>query len=166
MRFSKNIKTYGIDLDADPVHVPPGFEVVEHIKGGFQAWTPHRPQIELYLPEAQRKGVVAGWKVQEALEKFDGTMVNANALDFLIDHVTDSPWIVPEEWKKLDTQRTKHILFWGTRYRFEGSICVRTLDWNADAREQVWRAGYCWIDNQLNSQFPAAMIRQPALLKV
>ena len=50
MRFRETIKTYGIDLDADPVHVPAGFEVVEHIKGGFLGWTPHRPQIELYLP--------------------------------------------------------------------------------------------------------------------
>jgi hypothetical protein len=163
MRFRETFKTYGIDLDADPVHVPVGFEVVQHIRGGFLSWTPHKPQIDLYLPDAQRKGVVPGEKVLEALQKFDGTMVNANALDFLIDHVTASPWIVPEEWKNVEMNRTKHILFWGTQYRFEGSICVRTLDWSADARERVWKAGYCWIDNQLNSQFPAAMIRKPVL---
>ena len=165
MRFKGDIKTYGIDLDADPVLVPAGFEVIEHIKGGFLGWTPHKPQIELYLPEAQRKGVVPGEKVLEALEKFDGTIVNANALDFLIDHIADFPWIIPEEWKNVEMHRTKHILFWGTRYRYEGGICVRTLDWSADARERVWRAGYCWIDNQLNSQFPAAMIRKPVAPK-
>jgi hypothetical protein len=162
MSINNNVKTYGIDLDADPVHVPSGFEVTEHIKGGFLAWTPHKPQIELYLPEAQRKSVVPGHKVLEALQKFDGTMVNANALDFLIDHVSDSPWMIPEEWKKVEQHREKHILFWGTQYRYEEGICVRTLVWSADAREQVWRAGYCWIDNQLNSQFPAAMIRKQA----
>ena len=165
MRFKGDIKTYGIDLDADPVHVPGGFEVIEHIKGGFLGWTPHKPQIELYLPEVQRKGVVPGEKVFEALEKFDGTIVNANALDFLIDHIADFPWIIPEDWKNVEMHRTKHILFWGTRYRFEDGICVRTLEWSADARERVWKAGYCWVDNQLNSQFPAAMIRKPAAPK-
>lgn len=162
MRFREQSKTYGIDLDADPIHVPGGFEVVEHQKGGFLAWTPHKPQIELYLTEAQRKGVVSGDKVLEDLEKYDGTMVNANALDFLIDHVTDFPWIIPDLWKNVEQHRKKHILFWGTRYRYEGGICVRSLDWSADARERIWRSGYCWVDNQLNSQFPAAVIRKPA----
>jgi len=100
-------------------------------------------------------------KVLEALKEFDGTMVNANALDYLIDHVDGFPWIIPEEWKNVEMQRTKHILFWGTRYRFEDGICVRTLEWSADARQRVWKAGYCWIDNLLNSQFPAAMVRKP-----
>ena len=35
MRFRETGKTYGIDLDADPVYVPSGFEVIEHRKGGF-----------------------------------------------------------------------------------------------------------------------------------
>ncbi|MGA2351287.1 MAG: hypothetical protein ABSF70_12710 [Terracidiphilus sp.] len=162
MRFTESKKSYGIDLDADPVFVPNGFEVVEHRKGGFVAWTPHKPQFELYLPESQRKGIVEGAKVLEELEKFDGTIVNANALDFLIDHVVDFPWIIPDAWKNVDLQRTKHILFWGTKYLYDGSLCVRSLDWSADARERVWRSGYCWIENRLNSQFPAAMMRKPA----
>lgn len=162
MRFRETAKTYGIDLDADPVHVPGGFEVVEHLKGGFLAWTPHKPQVELYLIEAQRKGIASGTKVLEELEKFEGIMVNANALDFLLDNVAHYPWIIPEEWKNVEHHHKKHILFWGTRYRYEEGICVRTLDWSADARERVWRPGYCWVDNQLNSQFPAAMIRKAA----
>ncbi|MGD0546654.1 MAG: hypothetical protein ABR991_02360 [Terracidiphilus sp.] len=165
MRFREQTKTHGIDLDADPVHVPNGFEVVKHLKGGFLAWTPHRPQIELYLTEEQRKGVVEGEKVLGDLENFDGTMVNANALDFFIDHVANFSWIIPEAWKNVEQHRAKHILFWGTRYRYEGGICVRTLEWSADARERVWRSGYCWIDNRLNSQFPAAMIRKPAAIE-
>jgi hypothetical protein len=162
MRSRVAVKSYGIDLDADPVFVPPGFEVVEHIRGGFLNWTPHRPQIELYLPDAQRKGVVGGHKVYEAIQNFDGTIVNANALDFLINHVGDFPWIIPDAWKNVEMSRTKHILFWGTQYRYEDGICVRTLEWSADARERVWKAGFCWIDNQLNSQFPAAMVRKTA----
>jgi hypothetical protein len=162
MRFKETRKTYGIDLDADPVFVPTGFEVVEHLRGGFLNWTPTKPQIELYLPEAQRKGVVDGAMVFEELEKFEGIMANANALDFLIGHVVERPWMIPEEWKNVEQNRMKHILFWGTHYRYEGSICVRSLDWSADARERVWKAGYCWIDNRLNSQFPAAMIRRAA----
>ena len=162
MHFSGTTRTYGIDLDADPVFVPIGFEVVEHIKGGSLNWTPHKPRIELYLPEAQRKGVMPGEKVLEALKTYDGTMVNANALDFLLHHVVDFPGIIPEEWKKVESNRMKHILFLGTKYRYEEGVCVRSLDWNADARERVWRPGFCWIDNQLNSQFPAAMIRKQA----
>ena len=110
----------------------------------------------MYLTETQRKGIVAGEKLFEDLEKFNGSLVNANALDFFIDHVLSFPWLIPEDWKNVEHHRTKHILFWGTRYRYEEGICVRTLDWSADARERVWRAGYCWVDNQLNSQFPAA----------
>lgn len=162
MRFKETRKTYGIDLDADPVFVPNGFEVVEHLRGGFLNWIPTKPGIELYLPEGQRKGVVDGAMVLEELEKYEGVMVNANALDFLIGHVIERPWMIPEEWMNVEQHRMKHILFWGTRYRYEESICVRSLDWSADARERVWKAGYCWIDNRLNSQFPAAMIRKAA----
>jgi hypothetical protein len=162
MRFRETVKTYGIDLEADPVFVPVGFEVIEHIKGGFLAWTPNKPQIELFMPEAQRKGILPGEKVLEALKAYDGSIANANVLDFLLGHAVDSPWIIPEEWKKVESNRTKHILFWGTQYRYQEGICVRTLEWNADARERVWRAGFCWVDNQLNSQFPAAMIRKQA----
>lgn len=162
MRFNENKRLYGIDLDADPVIVPSGFEVIKHIKGGFLEWNPRRPQIELYLTADQRKGIIPGDKVLAELENFEGTMVNANLLDFLVEHALERPWMIPEDWKNVEHHRTKHILFWGTRYNYEGSICVRTLDWSADAREQVWKAGYCWVDNRLNSQFPAAMIRKVA----
>ena len=62
MRFNENKRLYGIDLDADPVIVPSGFEVIKHIKGGFLEWNPRRPQIELYLTADQRKGI-SGSKV-------------------------------------------------------------------------------------------------------
>jgi hypothetical protein len=163
MRFADAQKSYCIDLDADPFFVPDGFEVVEHLKGGFLNWTPDRPQIELYLSADQRKGIVDGKKVFEELQKFNGTLVNANALDYLINNLLAKPWIIPADWKNVEHHTSKHILFWGTRYRFEGGICVRSLNWSADAREQVWKTGHCWIDNRLNSQFPAAVIRNPEL---
>jgi hypothetical protein len=162
MLFAERLMTYSIDLDADPVFVPPGFAVIEHRMGGFLRFTPKRPQIELYLSPAQRKGVVSGTDLEEELKEFDGIQVNANALDFFIDNVRDNPWIIPEEWKNVEQHSSKYILFWGTRYRYEDGICVRTLEWNADARKVGWRSGYCWIDNRLNSQFPAAMMRKPA----
>jgi hypothetical protein len=162
MRFGENKKSFLIDLSADPFVVPPGFEVVEHIKGDFLNWIPNRPPIELYLTPDQRKGIVEGAKLLEDLDKYEGTMANANALDYLFEHLTAAPWIIPDDWKNVEQHRSKHILFWGTRYRHEGSLCVRTLEWNADAREQVWRTGYCWIDNRMNSQFPAAMVRKQA----
>ena len=160
MRFANTTKTYGIDLDADPVFVQEGFEVVEHLKGGFLKWNPQKPSIELYLTPSQRKGVLHGEKVFEELEEFNGIPVNANALDYFIRNLPTKPWIIPEEWKKVELHKTKYLLFWGTRYRFEGGICVRSLCWSADARVQVWKPGYCWVDHLLNSQFPATMVRK------
>ena len=161
MRYAEHSKSYGIDLDADPVFVPEGFEVVEHRRGGLLNWNPRRHQIELYLTADQRKGIVDGQKVFEELETFNGTLVNANGLDYFINNLSTKPWLIPEDWKNVEQHKAKHILFWGTRYRFEGGICVRSLNWSADAREQVWKSGYCWVDNRLNSQFPAAVIRKP-----
>lgn len=163
MRFTDSTKTYGIDLDADPVFVPEGFEVVEHIKGGFLNWNPKRPKIELYISPSQRKGVLHGEKVCEELDEFDGIPVNANALDYFLKLLPHKPWIIPDEWKNVELHTTKYILFWGTRYRFEEGFCVRSLCWSADARAQVWKSGYCWVDHLLNSQYPAAMMRKPEI---
>jgi hypothetical protein len=162
MEIRFKAERYGIDLNADPVFIPSGFEVLEHLKEGFLEWNPIRPQIELYLAPGQSKGILDGEKVFEGLRGFEGVPVNANALDFFLSHYRQKPIIIPEEWKKLEHYKSKHILFWGTRYRFEGGICVRSLDWNADARVHEWRSGYCWVDNVLNSQYPAAMLRKAA----
>jgi hypothetical protein len=155
--------TSGIDLGADPVFVPEGFEVVEHMRGAVIEWNPTSPLIELYLPAAQRKGILAGEKVFQELAAFNGMPVNANALDYFLANLFQKPWIIPEAWKRIDNYASKHILFWGTRYKFEDGICVRSLDWSADARDRGWKAGYCWVENYLNAQFPAAMLRGPAI---
>jgi hypothetical protein len=159
MRFLET-RTFSIDLDASPVFVPEGFEVVKHVKGGILRWNPKRPKIELYLSPGQRKGVVHCEEVLEDLEAFDGIPVNANALDYFIHNLPYKPWIIPDSWKNVELHTTKYILFWGTRYRYEGGICVRTLCWSADARSRGWTSGYCWVDHLLNSQSPAAMIRK------
>ena len=160
MALLTRLDKFGVDLNADPVFVPNGFEVVNHIKSDFLEWNPYKPQIELYLAPGQAKGTLDGNKVSDALRAYDGTPANANVLDYLLDNLAKKPWIIPEEWKTVDHHKSKHILFWGTRYRYEDGICVRTLSWSADARSQVWRQGYCWVDNLLNPQFPAAMIRR------
>jgi hypothetical protein len=162
MILGEKARCYRIDLDADPVFVPEGFEVIEHRLGGVLEWNPKKPQIELYLTPIQRKGIADGCLVFEELKEFDGTMANANLLDFFVNNLAHKPWIMPDEWKQVELHQSKHILFWGTRYRFEGGVCVRSLEWHADAREHEWKSGYCWVDIPLNSQFPAAMIRRPA----
>lgn len=161
MISEKYVVRYRIDLNADPLSVPSGFEVVEHRKGGILHWNPYRPGIELYLTEGQRRGIVPGQDVLEELKDYEGTVVNANALDYFIAALREMPGMLPETWKCVTPYKSKHILFWGTLYRHEGQICVRSLEWNADARVQVWKAGFCWADHRLNSQFPAAMIRKP-----
>jgi len=153
---------FGIDLAADPF-VPNDFEVVEHIKGPLLEWNPHRPKIELVLMPGQRKGIMTGAKIQEDLKAFEGLPVNANALDYLLLRLKEAPWVIPHEWRSVEMHKSKHILFWGTLYKFDGSLCVRSLDWNQDARDQVWRSGYCWVENHLNSQYPAAMVRIKAV---
>ena len=163
MHFSET-RTFSIDLNADPVYVPEGFEVVEHLKGGILNWNPKRPKIELYLAPGQRKGVLPGEKVFEELEAFDGIPVNANALDYFINTLPHKPWIIPDDWRNVELHTTKYILFWGTRYRFEGGICVRSLCWSTDARVQGWKSGYCWVDHLMNSQTPAAMIRKSEIM--
>lgn len=148
----------GIPLDADPIRVPEGFEVIEHIHAGRLPWNPRTPQIDLFLPPMQRKKLMHGNEVAAAIAAYDGLPVNANALDYFLENAASKPWLLPEEWKFVDGHSTRHILFWGTRYRYEGGICVRSLDWNADARARSWSGGFCWVDNDLNQQFPAAML--------
>jgi len=153
---------YEINLDANPIFVAPGFEVIEHRVGGFLHFTPKKPQIELYLSPTQRKGVFSSTDLVEELKEFDGIQVNANALDYFIAHMQENPWIIPEEWKDVEQHASKYILFWGTRHLYEEGICVRTLEWSADARKLECQSRYGWIDNRLNSQFPAAIMRRPA----
>jgi hypothetical protein len=162
MGIRDNKEKFGIDLSADPLILPKGFEVIEHLRGGFLEWNPLLSQIVLHLVPGQGQGTMDGHQVFEKLGSFDGTPVNANMLDYFVNNMAHKPWVIPKEWENVEHHRSKHILFWGTRYRFEGAPCVRSLNWSADAREQVWRPGYCWIDSTLNPQFPAAMLRAPA----
>ena len=165
MDILKRIERFGIDLDCDPVFVPEGFEVIEHLKQGYLNWNPIKPQIELCLSPGQYRGTMNATKVFEGLSEFNGSPVNANALDYLLRLYPQKPWIIPESWKTVEHYNSKHILFWGTRYKYEGGICVRTLDWSADARVQVWKSGYCWVDNILNVQYPAAILQRGAAVQ-
>jgi len=160
MNLGEKNEKYGIDLAADPVFIPEGFEVIEHLRGEFVEWNPQKPRIQLVLTPGQGKGTQDGNKIRAELAGFDGTPINANALDFFLRNVPHSPWMIPEPWKSVENFRSKYILFWGTLYRYEGSICVRSLNWKADAREQQWKSGYCWMDSILNAQYPAAMLRK------
>ena len=70
--------------------------------------------------------------------------MNANILDYLLAH----PELIPEEWKG------KYIFFWGTIYRLsDGRLCVRYLIWNGSE----WDWSYDWLDDDFNSDSPAAL---------
>jgi hypothetical protein len=163
MSISDNIERCWVDLGADPTFIPEGFEVVKHLRGGFVEWHPNKSKIRLYITHGQASGTLVGEKVLAELSAYDGIPVNANALDYFLENAENRPWVIPEEWKSVEHYKSKHILFWGTIYRFEGALCVRSLNWSEDIREQHWKPGYCWLDSILNSQFPAAMLPTASL---
>lgn len=134
-----------INCDIVPL-VPNGWKVVQHVKGGQLEWNP--ADVELYLDESQKEGKsIKGNKLRQRLAKLIGKRVmNANILDFLLDH----PELIPEEWKG------KAIFFWGTVYRSsDGNLCVRYLYWDGGR----WHWIYCGIGNDFDGADSAALYK-------
>ena len=129
-----------IDCDADP-HVPDGWEVEEHQKGGQFEWDPSR--IALYLSDGQKNGkVIEGKKLRKELE--GKPVLNANVLDYLFAH----PELIPEEWKE------KAVFFWGTVYRYsDGGRHVRGLRWLGSQ----WHWYYRWLKHVWFGADPAVL---------
>ncbi|MFI5260542.1 MAG: hypothetical protein ACHQU0_01990, partial [Candidatus Paceibacteria bacterium] len=128
-----------IDCDAS-LHVPDGWKVEEHRKGGqfkFEA-----SQINLYLSAAQKKGSIRGKELRKELA--DKPVLNANVLGYLLA----KPHLIPKEWKG------KSIFFWGTVYRRRGGyLCVRFLYWDGGR----WIRSTYWLDDDWDGSYPAAV---------
>jgi len=141
LRGMADVASAIIDCDADPL-VLEGYKVEEHIKGGQFEWDPAK--VELYLSEEQKSEVVEGNILREELKK--KTVLNANVLDYLIDH----PHLIPEEWRKGNI-----VFFWGTTYCYSADqLLVRCLVWGSDG----WRKGYRWLNQNWDSDSPAAVL--------
>ena len=116
-----------IDLDAAPVTPYEGWEVVEHKGGGKWIWDPTKLG-SLSLGYKRKRG-----RSDFKTELHAQEILNSNVLDFLLQNIQ----LIPEEWKEKES-----IFFFGTKYRFEGHICVRALTWDGK-KWQADRAQIC-----------------------
>jgi hypothetical protein len=131
-----------IDCDANP-HIPDGWSVEEHQKGGAFHW--NAANVALHLDKGQRNGKwIEGYKLRKALAK--QPVLNANVLDYLLAHLH----LIPEEWKG----RGRAVFFWGTIYRHRGgSLYVRCLFWSGGR----WRWNADWLGHGWFDNWPAAV---------
>ncbi len=131
-----------IDCDAAPILLHKDWKIEEHKPGGQLIWD--RTNLRLYLSENQHDGqYVRGDRLRKELA--DKPVLNANVLDYLLDH----PHLIPEEWKNKVEDEPLHIFFWGTIYRYANDIFVRYLhfetendcwSWASYDLEYLWQA--------------------------
>lgn len=133
--------THLIDLDADPF-VPDGWTVEKHQKGGQFKWRTNN--VSLHLDKSQKNGrVIEGSKLRKELER--KLVLNANVLDYLLDH----PHLIPEEWK------SEFVFFWGTVYRNrDGYLFVRYFLWSDDR----WHGSFYWLGMHWHDAEPALVV--------
>lgn len=138
-----------IDLDADP-HLPDGWKVEEHKRGGQFEWDPSK--INLYLsPNQLGNKRIKGNDLRKELA--NKPVFNANLLDYLKANTS----LIPDEWKKDEKGNTRYIFFWGTIYRRSGGyLCVRCLYWGGDG----WVWSFSWLDGGWNYNDPAASLAE------
>ncbi len=126
---------HAIDCDADPF-VPDGWKVEEHTKGGIFTWDPTK--VEPYLSEKQKSDeYIVGNKLRGELKA--QPVLNANVLDYLLSH----PELIPEDWKKDERGKTRHIFFWGTIYRHYDDLPPLYDDGLLHVRFLYWGRSYC-----------------------
>ncbi len=112
MEKKNNSEAHVVDCNSRPF-VPDGWKLERHIRNGvFIDFNPSK--IKLYP--------------QSGIVKLRKELANANVLDFFLRH----SHIIPDEWKKDASGRSRHILFWGTIYicpikdaRYKKSYLVR-----------------------------------------
>ncbi len=131
-----NILNHIIDCDKAPLIPCDDWKVEEHIKGGQFTWNPEK--VKLFLSVNQKDGKsIEGNKLRKELK--DEPVMNANLLDYLLDH----PHLIPEEWKG------KAVSFWGTIYRDSDEyLYFRFLCFVVDR----WEQGYNWLGVDLDDR--------------
>ncbi len=133
-------KEYVIDCDAEP-RVPNNLTLVEHRSLGQLVWNPTQVKL-MQSAKQQADQFVTGFKLAELMSR--RLALNANVLDFLLDH----PYLIPRVWQG------KRIYFWGTVYNEQNGQCVRCLVYINDE----WTDDYFWIHSHFNSQAFAAYV--------
>jgi hypothetical protein len=125
-----------------------GWEIREedqlpNVVSGQLEWNDILARIELYLSEKQKHdGIVSGLDLYAELK--DRPVLNANLIDFLLDHAE----LIPDKWEN------EIICCWGTIYHgLDDFLYVRCLDYDG----VEWR----WGCLQINLDFlkhPAAIL--------
>lgn len=136
-----------IDCDKQPLIPYDGWKVEEHIKGGQFTWNPEK--VKLFLSVNQKDGKsIEGNKLRKELK--DEPVMNANLLDYLLDH----PNLIPEEWKVDEKGNTRYVFFWGTIYRYSGGyLCVRYLYFSGGR----WEQGGFWLGSDFDGRYSACV---------
>ena len=127
-----------INCSADPF-CPDGWTVEQHDRSLGQLEL-DVSKILLHLSANQKGGGVKGKELCKELKLKDKPVLNANVLDWLLNHQE----LIPDEWKK-----EGFIFFWGTIYRDSGGrLGVRSLWWGVSGLYWDFRwLGYGWSSN-------------------
>lgn len=140
VRKGKFVFTAGVDLiDCDTqVFVPDGWGVLpdsEQLPNRVRGLVKFDPtKIELYLVDDQKSGgLIGGHEIRKGLET--KSVYTAHILDYLLEPRNQHR--IPEEWK------AKLAFFWGTIYRIDGHLYVRSLYWGGSR----WYCGRYWLGN-------------------
>lgn len=135
------VKKHVIDLGAEPF-VAVGWKVEEHVKhDDTNQFEWDASKVQFHLDKGQENGKrIEGDKLRKALA--GKPVLNANVLDYLLKH----PHLIPEDWKKGETGKTRYICFWGTIYRYaDGYLYIRCLCWYGGRWDwQARRLSYNW----------------------
>lgn len=118
-----------INCDTPPF-TPPNWSIERHQLGGLWKFGPAK--ISFYRSDGRIKEFIEGNQLRQKL--VNESVLNANVLDYLIDH----PHLIPKNWKD------KRVYFWGTIYRdLDGDLYVRHLDWDGSK----WGWHFKWLNN-------------------
>lgn len=147
--FELKVTNHIIDCDKAPLILYDGWKVEEHIKGGQFAWNPEK--VKLFLSVNQKYDTSTSMKGEELRKELkDQPVVNANVLDYLLDH----PNLIPEEWKVEEKGKTRYVFFWGTIYRDpEDDLFVRYLSFDGSH----WKQEHYWLYDGFNDNYSACV---------
>jgi len=139
-----------IDCNKNP-HIPPGWFVIKHIKGGVITWD--HANMEFFVSEKLKENrMETGYQLFEKVHLLnDKFLANANVLDYLLENTA----IIPEIWEG------RRVLFLGTTYDDginKGSPMIRTLFYDYAWFE--WRSSYESMCKYFDERYPVLLIRR------
>lgn len=106
-------------------------------------------KVILYLSKQQENGRMRGHKLREELS--GKPVLHPNVMDALIEY----PDLIPEDWKKDESKKTRYIFFWAVIFRHSnGDFYVRCLCFSGGE----WSCFYRWLGLGWGARSPAALL--------